>query len=108
MAGTRLGARRLFGDQQAAFGDLALERLILGRIEDVDAARHDRHCAAFQRALMRGGIDAACQAGDDDNVRTAQFGGKLPGKADCRRRGVAGADNRHRPTFEKTEIAFHN
>jgi hypothetical protein len=41
VARARLHAGRLFGDQQAALGDGALPRLILGRVEDVDAAGDD-------------------------------------------------------------------
>jgi len=42
---------------------------------------------------MRGRVDAACEAGDDDGVLFAQLLRQAAGEAAGRRRGVARADN---------------
>ena len=49
---------------------------------------------ARQCAGVRGGVDAAGQAGDDDQPATRQFGGKVLGHALAVGGGVAAADQR--------------
>ena len=58
MARPRLGARRHFGEHQPALVQRLLPLLVLGRVEDVDAAGDDADRAGLQRAVMRGAVDA--------------------------------------------------
>ncbi len=101
-----LGTRRLLGDQEPAFGDRRLPLLILGRIDDVDPARDHCDRAARQRAVMRGAVDAAGEARDDDIARRAEIVGELPGEAARGSRGVARADQGDGGPVEQIEVAL--
>ena len=86
--------------------DRLLPRLVLGRVEDVDAAGDDADRAALQRAVVRGAVDPAGEAGDDDQVLLAEVVGQPAREAAGRRRGIARADDRHRRPVEQVEIAL--
>ena len=92
----RLGARRHFGDHQPALGHRLLPRLVLGRVEDVDAAGDDADRASLQRAVVRRAVDAAGKARHDDQVVLPELVGKPARKAARGGRSVARADDRHR------------
>ena len=108
VARPRLGARRLLGEQQAALGDGALARFVLGRIDDVDAAGDYRDRPGPDRAVMGGGVDAAGEAGDDDGAGIAQLERELAGEAAGGGRGVARPDHRHRLPFEQGGVALRD
>src|SRR6266496_4232658 len=93
MAGARLQPRWLFRQQQAALADDALPLLILRRVENVDAAGDYRDGAAFQRAVVRGGVDAARQAGNDYASSRAQGLRELPRETACRRGSITRTDH---------------
>ena len=63
-------------DERAALDDALGERAMLGRIDDVDAAaeHRDGDAAAFERAAMRRGIDAARHAADDGDLAAREIG----------------------------------
>ena len=78
-----------------------VERAILLGVDDVDAAGDDRDRAGGERAEMRGGVDAARQAGDDDDALLAELGGEVLRQPSAVGRGVARADHRdHRRRSE--------
>ena len=106
MAGSRLGAGRHFGDDQPALEHRPLPRLILGRIENVDAAGDDADRAAVQRAVMGRAVDAAGQAGDDDQSLAAEVVGQPAREAAGRGGSVAGADDGDGRPVEHRQIAL--
>ena len=63
MAGARFGAGRHFGDDEGALGHGALPRLVLGRVEDVEAAGDNADRAGLDRTFVGRSIDAASEAG---------------------------------------------
>ena len=83
-----------------------LPRLVLRRIGDVDAAGDDADRAAFQRAVVRGAVDAAGEARDDDQALLAEVVRQPAGEAAGRRRGVARADDRDGLPVEQVEVAL--
>jgi hypothetical protein len=62
--------------------------------------------AAVERALVRGGVDPAGEARDDDEVSGGEFGAQFAGEADRRRARIARPDHRHARPFEKPEVAL--
>ena len=76
----RLRARHLFRDDHPALADRRVKRGVLGRIDDVDAARHHGDGAGLERGLMRRRVDAARQAGDDHMAFAADLARQLPGE----------------------------
>ena len=108
MTRARLGARRHFGEDQAAFVHGLLPRLVLGRVEDVDPAGDDSDRAAVERAVMRRAVDPAGEARDDDEVALAEIVSKAAREAARRRRGIARADDRHRRPVEQVEVALRH
>ena len=56
--------------------DLVIEALVLGRIDDVDAAGDDCHRAGVDGALVGGVIDPARQARNDHESAAAEIGGE--------------------------------
>ena len=53
-----------------------MEIRIFGRVDDVDAARDDRNCAAGEGAVMRCRVDTARQPRDNDIALTAEVLGQ--------------------------------
>ena len=93
-------------DDQPDLHHPRLPRLVLGRIEDVDAARRAADRAAVHRPVVSRGVDAPGKAGHDDQSLLAKVVRQSPRKAAGGRRGVAGADDRHGLPLEKREIAL--
>jgi hypothetical protein len=80
--------------------------LVLGRIEDVDAAGDDRDRSGLERAVVRGGVDAAGEPGDDDRARLAERLGEAAGEAAGGGGGVARAHERDGGPVEQGQMAF--
>ena len=95
-AGEVLGAGRVahrhLGEAEAAGGDLGGEGGVLGRVDVVDAAGVGGDGAGGERGAVGGGVDAAGEAGGDDEAGGAEVGGEARGHAAAEGRGVAGAD----------------
>ena len=111
MAGVRLHAGWLFGDQQAVARDPFLQRGVLGREDDVDAAGDHGDGAAgaaAERAHVRGRVDPAGKAGDDGGTVFGQVQRQRARETTRRRRGVARADHRHRQPGHKRRVAAHD
>ncbi len=106
MARARLGPRRHFGKYQAALEQRLLPRLILGRVENVDAAGDHADGATVQRAVMRRRIDPARQSGDDHRALAAEVMGQTPREAAGSGRCVARPDDCNRHAVEQIEPAL--
>ena len=104
MARARLGARRHFGENQTALVQRLLPFLVVGRIEDVDSAGDHADRACGQRAVMRGTVYSAREAGNHDQVLLSKVVGEAPGKAACRGGRIACADDRDRLPVEQVEV----
>ena len=93
-----LGAGGLFGEQKAFGGDAFLQRGVVGRVGDVDAAGDDADRgtagASAERADVCGGVDAAGQAGDDRRALLGELQRELAGEAAGGGGCVARADHR--------------
>ena len=89
----RLGARRHFRDYEASLEHRLLPRLVLWRVEDVQAAGDHADRAGLQRPVMSRAVDPACEAGDHDRALLAEIVGELARKAASGRRGVARTDD---------------
>ena len=87
------GARRALGDHAAALDDARVEVGVLGRIDVVDPAAQHRHRAGGKRALVRRGVDAARQAGDDHIAGLAELAGQAAGEPLAGGRGDPRADD---------------
>jgi len=63
----------VFGQQQAVGGDATGQRVVLARVDAVEAGADDgdRAGRAAQRAFVGGAVDALRQPGDDDQPRLA-------------------------------------
>jgi hypothetical protein len=72
------GAQQHFTDQEAAFRDFCLKCGVFWRVDDINPASD--HCgrAGVQRRLMRRGINAARQTGDNTLMCLTQFRRNLP------------------------------
>jgi hypothetical protein len=80
---------------------------VLGRVDPVDAGRHDGHrSAGAQRTAMSGAIDAPGEAADDDNPPGRQVGSEPLGGLDTRHRRRPGPDNRDGRADERLERAL--
>ena len=77
-----------------AVGDRRVQARVLRRVDLVDAAGQHGDRAGGQGGLMGGGVDAARQAGGDDEARLPQGGGQLRREAPAGQRGIARADER--------------
>ena len=99
----RLRTRRHFGEHQAALEHVLLPRLILGRVEDVDASGDHADRAALQRAVVRGAIDAARQPRNYDTALLAEVMGESPCKAACRSGRVTCADEGDSRSVQQVE-----
>ncbi len=108
MAGKRLGARRLLGEQQTFKRHPFLKIAILGRKGDVDPARDHADRAVPDRALVHRGVDPARQPGHDRCPGLCQAQGKLAGEAAGRSRRVACADHRNTRAMRQGQIASHD
>src|SRR5690349_1801090 len=106
MPSLRLGPGRELGEDRAALRERLVEPPVLFGIDDVDAARDYPDRSGRERALVRGGVDTACEAGDDDEPGGAELARQLLGEAAPEGRGVAGADDRHRAALEEGRLAF--
>ena len=92
-------------DEAAARSDLGLERLVLRRIDHVEPAGEDSHGAARERGLVIGGIEAAGEARDDDQVGITQPVGDLPRDRVAGSRTVSRPDDCDRRLVELPDIA---
>ena len=98
IVGARHMAERHFGNRAALIEQGGEQILMLRRIDPVVAAGQHRDRAAFDRGAMRGLIDAARQARDDDEAGLAEIARQLAGEFQPGAGGVARADDRdHRP-----------
>ena len=98
-------ARRHLREAQAVRGDLGGEAGVLGRIDHVDAAGLRRDRAGRERRPVGGGVDAAGEAGGDDEAGGAEVGGQPRRHPAAERRGVAGADQRDGGTGGERGVA---
>ena len=92
----RWRARRMLGPERPRRRDLARERVVLGRVDDVhSAAEHrERGAAARERAGVRRRVDAPGEPGDDDDAAAGEVLGEAPRDAQAVRGGPARADDR--------------
>ena len=104
----RSGADRRFGDDRAGRGDLLVQRRVLQWIDGVDTSRPHRNRAGRHRAVVGGGIDAAGQAGRDNDAGGAQIAGQLARQASAGGRRVAGADNAHDRLAQEMRVALED
>ena len=76
---SRRGATRHLGEQQAARGDAAKQRLVPRRVESVETTRQhgDRRATCGQRPAMRSAVDAVGPAGDHDDAAVGESGREL-------------------------------
>ena len=93
MARLRHGADRHLRDQHAALGDRLVQLAVLLGVDAVDAAAEDGDRAGRHGALMGRGVDAARQAGDDDEAALPELQRHVAGEAPAIGRGVARADD---------------
>ena len=105
VAGERLRARRLLGDQQAAYGNLLLQPGIFGREGDVDTAGDDADRPALQCADMRRRVDPARQTGGDGHALRRKVLRQSACEAARRGRGVARAHQRHPAALRQPDVA---
>jgi len=96
VARLRRRAERRFTHHRTRLRDATLQVSMLGRVGDVEAPCNRRNGASRPQSTgVRGGIDAAGEAGDHHH-RLCQFSGKILRHALAIGRGVASADQRHR------------
>ena len=90
--------RRMLGQQGPARGDLAGERGVLGRVDDVDAAAQHAHrrSPARERAGVRRAVDPPREPADDDDAGARQGPPERMGDPEPVRRGPARPHDRDR------------
>ena len=105
----RLPARRIVGDERALLDDPRRQVLVLGRVNDVDAAaKHgDRSAARLDRRLVRGRVDSARQPGNDRDSRLGELGRESSGDFPSIARRAPCADDRERGIVVRTQGALH-
>ena len=103
----RLGPRRHFRNDQAALEHRLLPRLVLRRVEDVEAPGDHADRAGFQRPVMSRAVDPARKAGDHHRALLAEIVGELARKAAGRRRGVSRSDDRDQRLVQQANVALH-
>ncbi len=86
-------AERHLADEAAALADLALQLVVLGRIDIVEAAGEHRDGAGVDRRLMRHAVDAARQARGDDEAGAADLVRELACQLGAGRRALPRADD---------------
>ena len=91
-------AERHFGNRGALFEQRREQIFMLGRIDFVMSASQHGDRAARHAGAMRGLIDAARQARDDDETGLAEIAGQRAGEFQPGAGRIARADDRnHRP-----------
>ena len=103
MSRLRRGKSRARGSQPSGISEIAAPRaqdrvgeaVVLGRIDAVVPAGEHRDGAGRKARAMRGRVDAAGEARDDDEARLAEPARQPLGDLDAGGRGVARADDRH-------------
>ena len=105
VAGARLGAGGLFGQEEPAGRNRLLQVGIFGREGDVDAAADDAHGAGVDAAGMGGGVDAAGEAGDDRDALMSQRKRQLAREAAGGGGRIARADDRDAGAARERQVA---
>ena len=103
----RLGSERQFGDDRSLARQCLVQSPVFFGVDDIDAAGNDGDAAGFERAQMRGGIDAARQARDDDDAALPERRGEVAAETPAIGRGVARPDHRHDRTAEQLRPPEH-
>jgi len=95
------------GEDQAALLDGAEEPLVRARVDDVDAGAEDGDgdAAGIEGGGVRGGVDAARQAGDHRDAGGDQLRGEVAGGVERVGRGAARADDGDRGQARQGEVA---
>ena len=108
VAGARLVAERHLRDRGTlAVEDRCQQIAMLRRIDAVMAAGEHGDGAALDAGAVRGLVDAAGEAGDDDKAGFAKLAGELTGEFQACTGGIARADDRdHRP-HQRCDVAAH-
>jgi hypothetical protein len=96
--------RRHLRNQQPPGQDFAIERLVLRRVDHVEAAGHNGHGAGFQGADVGRRVDPARHARGHDEARRAQPGRQIARQAPAVGRGVARADHGDGLALQEAEI----
>ena len=108
IAGLRFHHHRRLGDEAAAArGDLVGEGRVLGRVNSRQPAREsgDGPTAAFQRAAMGRGVDAASKSRDDREAGAGQLARELCGHAQAVARAAPRADDADRVRVGRRPVA---
>jgi hypothetical protein len=92
------------GKDAPTFGDLAVERLVLRRIDVADPAAQHRGRAGGERALVSGRIDAPGEPRRHHESRRAEVGRQGAGKAAASGGGDAGADDGDRAAVQPSGV----
>jgi len=90
-----LGSEWQFYEDRSLTRQRLMEPTILFWIDDIDTAGDNCHAAGLEGTQMRGGIDPARQARDDDNSGLTERSSEFAADAPADGRGVAGSDDRH-------------
>ena len=85
--------KRHLADEAAALADLALQLLVLGRIDVVEAAGEHGDGAGVDRRLVRHAVDAARQARGDDEAGAADLVRELARQLGAGRRALSRPDD---------------
>ena len=105
VARLRGDGHRDFRQAEALLADFLAENRVFRRVDHIDAARHDRDGAGFQRGEMGRRVDPPCEAGDDDVSGFAQLMRQLLRHPGSKRGGVARADDRDHRLLQERGIA---
>src|SRR6185436_2276101 len=99
--------RRKLSHQQTLRGDLLCERSILRRVDTIDPGPEhgDRLAAAFERAAVRGGINAARESAHDHDSGEREVERNIVSGLEAVARRVARTDHRNRDAIENRAIA---
>src|SRR5438128_12444189 len=91
----RLGSERQLGGDRPLTYQRFMQPAVFFGVDDIDAAGDDGDAAGLERAQMRGGVDAAGEARDDDDAGLSERGGEVAGETPAVGRGVARPDHRY-------------
>ena len=95
-----------FADEAAALADLALQVLVLGWIDVVEAAGEHGDGAGVDRRLVRHAVDAARQAGGDDEAGAADLVRELACQLGAGRRALSRPDDGDGRPLQKRDVAL--
>lgn len=102
--GEKPGERSLM--RRPPLADGALQPLVLGWVDDVDAAGEHGDRPPLKRGKMGCGIDAAGKTRGDDETLDPQLGGEASGEFLSHGRAVAGAHDGHDGNVGEIELAL--